>query len=579
MSNVFSVAWRTPCLGLRPPSLHPPTSIVPFRSFASGRQFFPTWLLDNTPRRLFSSAEPSPVIFSPSTTSKLQCLHSPKRTRFRCFQTSSAVLASAKPETPPVERGVFLRNKPFSKAEIVAIFGPQTRLTPAMGNRVLSVLQGRRLAGTLDLDFPADITRAAPPATLDAGLEYLRKNYPVDEDAAIMERIEREEREEEERLQRQAEELNLYKPQSGSYGAELGKNNDVSGKSILEQMRTRNEKRNEEEAERKRQEWLQGEAAHNEKMKAHAQKNLALQQAGDKPSMEIGPRADPHQRPVLAYYQKKYIEAMDTETDMTKITTRQRLLPSLIFTVLAIALLYGFAAIYRPPARQDRMWPNTPPAAATIATIIGMNVAVWLLWKVPPAWKLLNRYFLNVTANPRVLSLAGSVFSHHTFKHLTVNMLALWLLGTKTHDDIGRGNFIALYLASGILGCYASLVVHVLRGALHTTSLGASGGVCGVIAANALINLDTKWTVAFLPHSWQETLALNGWKFLAILVFFDLYGTSRYLFKPGTRLMIDHHAHLAGYASGAAFAAHYREKKKRERERRASERWLGGLLR
>lgn len=215
-----------------------------------------------------------------------------------------------------------------------------------MGNRVLSVLQGRRLAGTLDLDFPTDITRAAPPATLDAGLEYLRKNYPVDEDAAIMERVEQEEREEEERLQRQAEELGLYKPQSGSYGAELGKNNDVSGKSILEQMRTRNEKRNEEEAERKRQEWLQGEAAHKEKMKAHAQKNLALQEAGDKPSMEsmpplprpslwnsltsdtVGPRADPHQRPVLAYYQKKYIEAMDTETDMTKITTVRTNYPS-----------------------------------------------------------------------------------------------------------------------------------------------------------------------------------------------------------------------------------------------------------
>ncbi|KAL4789891.1 hypothetical protein BDV19DRAFT_14103 [Aspergillus venezuelensis] len=578
MSNVFGVAWRTPCLGLRPPSLHPPNSIAPFRSFANGRQT-PTWLLDNTPRRLFSSAKSSSVILSPSTTSKLQCLPITNRIRSRCFQTSSAVLASAKPKAPPVETGVFLRNKPFSKAEIVQIFGPQARLGPTMGNRVLSVLQGRRLAGTLDLDFPADITRAAPPATLDAGLEYLRKNYPVDEDAAIMERIEREEREEEERLRRQAEELGLYKPQSGSYGAELGKNNDVSGKSILEQMRTRNEKKNEEEAERKRQEWLQGEAAHNEKMKAHAQKNLALQEAGDKPSMEIGPRADPHQRPVLAYYQKKYIEAMDTETDMTKITTRQRLLPSLIFTILAIALLYGFAATYQPPARQDRMWPNTPPAAATIATIIGMNAAVWFLWKVPPAWKLLNRYFLNVTANPRVLSLAGSVFSHQTVRHLAMNMLALWLLGTQTHDDIGRGNFLALYLASGILGCYASLTIHVLKGALHTTSLGASGGVCGVIAANALIDLDTKWTIAFLPYSWQETIAQNGWKFLAFLVLVDLYGASRYLLKPGVHLRIDHHAHLAGYASGAAFAVYYREKKRRERERRASERWLGGLIR
>jgi rhomboid-like protein len=155
-----------------------------------------------------------------------------------------------------------------------------------MGNRVLSVLQARRLAGTLDLDLPADIKRVSHPATLDKGLEYLRKNYPLDEDAAIMARIEREERETEEKFIRQAEDLGLYKPQSGSYGAELGEKNDPSGKSVLAEIRKRNEERLLAEAENKRQEWLEGEEQDREKLKQHLAKNTALQKFEDTSALE-----------------------------------------------------------------------------------------------------------------------------------------------------------------------------------------------------------------------------------------------------------------------------------------------------
>lgn len=155
-----------------------------------------------------------------------------------------------------------------------------------MGNRVLSVLQARRLAGTLDLDFPADIRRVMRPATLDMGLEYLRKNYPLDEDAAIIARIEREERETEEKLIRRAEDMGLYKPQSGSYGAELGEKNDPSGRSVLAEIRKRNEERLLAEAENKRQEWLEGEEQDREKLKQHLAKNTALQKFEDTSALE-----------------------------------------------------------------------------------------------------------------------------------------------------------------------------------------------------------------------------------------------------------------------------------------------------
>lgn len=135
-----------------------------------------------------------------------------------------------------------------------------------MGNRVLAVLQGRRLAGTLDQPLPADIRRTVPSRTIELGLQWLREHHPVDEDAAIMARIEREEREEEERLLKHAEEMGMLHPQSGYWGAQLGQKGDVYGRSVFKETRERNEKRLLEEAERERKEWLEGELKDREKI-------------------------------------------------------------------------------------------------------------------------------------------------------------------------------------------------------------------------------------------------------------------------------------------------------------------------
>lgn len=166
---------------------------------------------------------------------------------------------------------------PLSDAEIKDIFG-RSRISAKLGNRALAVLHAHRLEGTLDLDLPTDITSAVSQSQLDAGLEWLRENYPIDEDAAILARIEREEREAEEKLVRRAEELGLYKPQSGSYEAELGEENSPYGKSVLKEAREANEKRLLAEKERKRQEWLAGEAEERERLQKQVQGNTALQQ-------------------------------------------------------------------------------------------------------------------------------------------------------------------------------------------------------------------------------------------------------------------------------------------------------------
>lgn len=56
------------------------------------------------------------------------------------------------------------------------------------------------------------------------------------------------------------------------------------------------------------------------------------------------------------------------------------------------------------------------------------------------------------------------------------------------HDDIGRGNFLAIYLCSGVLGSFASLSYCVLRSGFHVSSLGASGAMAGILGAWCTVN-------------------------------------------------------------------------------------------
>lgn len=57
------------------------------------------------------------------------------------------------------------------------------------------------------------------------------------------------------------------------------------------------------------------------------------------------------------------------------------------------------------------------------------------------------------------------------------------------HEDVGRGTFMAIFLAGGVLGSLTSLYTHVLRRQFHTSANGASGGIWAIMLAWAYFNL------------------------------------------------------------------------------------------
>jgi len=258
MSNAVWVAWRIPCLGLR--------TVPAFRPAIHDLRITPWRMYSSTTRPLGLFSNPHPVSQLASRQS-----HPPISASVpRRFKRTSA---KPKSKTKPTEE--VLPRAP--DAEIKTIFGP-SGMNTKLGNRILSTLHSHRLTGTLDAELPSDIVRAVSQQQVDAAMDWLRNKYPVDEDAAILARIEREDRAEEEKLVRRAERLGLYKPQSGSYDAELGEEGSPYGKSVLKEAREQNEKRLLAEQERKRQEWLDGEKEEAERLKRQFNQDTSLQQ-------------------------------------------------------------------------------------------------------------------------------------------------------------------------------------------------------------------------------------------------------------------------------------------------------------
>ncbi|KAI1639219.1 hypothetical protein F4809DRAFT_596222 [Biscogniauxia mediterranea] len=372
--------------------------------------------------------------------------------------------------------GLPFRKEDLTEREVHTIFGPH--LSARHGNLLLRIIHGRRVAGTLDDPSLHPNTVIFSAADRQKALEYLRKHIPVDEVINAGLRAEDElQAIEAQRLsgteaEAQLGEVSLHnlplEPQEEQSQAPTGRlpkkpgSDSPYGESEFDRIRAENiakreaeERRLEEERKRREEEEAKG--------------NIGTLQTQQRKSKELSP------------FMKKYIERATSDLEAPpEMKSWERLVPAFAMAVLVCAGCAVFATTYTPPSRSWRLWPDIPPAAATCIGIIAANLGVWVMWKLPPMWSILNKYFLVIAATPRPVQLMGAIFSHHGLAHLAMNMVPLWFFGTRLHDEIGRGNFLALYMASGVVGFAASLTNLVLRRGLEYTTQGASAAVYGI---------------------------------------------------------------------------------------------------
>ncbi|KAH8555756.1 hypothetical protein BGW37DRAFT_418484 [Umbelopsis sp. PMI_123] len=146
-------------------------------------------------------------------------------------------------------------------------------------------------------------------------------------------------------------------------------------------------------------------------------------------------------------------------------------------------------------------WESLKESEKTMAAIIAINTVVFAAWQIPVLRPFMHRYFIHDPLSGRSITLLTSCFSHQEFWHFGLNMMALWSFGGLVHDYLGREQFMAFYLSTGMA---ASAVSHVFGLSMRRVrpvlpSLGASGAIYGCLSATAMLYPDASVYVVFLP--------------------------------------------------------------------------------
>lgn len=126
-------------------------------------------------------------------------------------------------------------------------------------------------------------------------------------------------------------------------------------------------------------------------------------------------------------------------------------------------------------------------------------------------------------------------FLHGNGFHLLFNMFALYMFGSELERLFGPKRFMHLYFLSVITAAVTQLVVSAAAGGDPYPTVGASGGVFGLLLAYGMYFPNRKLLLLFPPIP------------MPARVFVFLYGALElYLGVTGTQQGVAHFAHLGG---------------------------------
>lgn len=162
------------------------------------------------------------------------------------------------------------------------------------------------------------------------------------------------------------------------------------------------------------------------------------------------------------------------------------------------------------------------------------------LWPLQPidgqsyfhVWQIVTYAFLHSTDN---------------IAHLLFNMLGLWMFGAEIERYVGPQRLLACYFASVITAALTQLFVPALLGAPPAPTIGASGGVFGLLLAYALLFPHRK-VIPLIPP-----IPMPAWVFATIYAGIELF-----LGVTGTLSGIAHFAHLGGMIGSALVVMRWR---------------------
>jgi membrane associated rhomboid family serine protease len=180
-------------------------------------------------------------------------------------------------------------------------------------------------------------------------------------------------------------------------------------------------------------------------------------------------------------------------------------------------------------------------------------IAVFLLQQVGSLelryalWPVDSGYF-------RPWQLLSYGFMHGGFLHLLFNMYALYMFGQDIERLVGPKRFLIYYLVCVVSAALAQLLVQHLMNGPPVPTVGASGGIFGLLLAYGLAFPRRKLMLIFPP------IPMPAWVFVTLYGLVELYlGIT----APGSN--VAHFAHLGGMVGGLVLILYWRAESARRR--------------
>jgi len=165
---------------------------------------------------------------------------------------------------------------------------------------------------------------------------------------------------------------------------------------------------------------------------------------------------------------------------------------------------------------------------------------LFALWPLQPIegqsyfhwWQIITYAFLHSTDN---------------ITHLLFNMLGLWMFGAEVERYVGPRRLLACYFASVVTAALSQLFIPMLFGSPPAATIGASGGVFGLLLAYAFL-FPRRKVIPLIPP-----IPMPAWLFATFYA-----GVELFLGVTGTLSGIAHFAHLGGMVGGALVIMQWR---------------------
>ena len=177
---------------------------------------------------------------------------------------------------------------------------------------------------------------------------------------------------------------------------------------------------------------------------------------------------------------------------------------------------------------------------------VGAIITLVSLWSFSDLYRVVGLFGFIPSEAWRYAGLTSitSFFLHGGILHLFGNLYFLLCFGNRVEDCLGRWRWLALIVAATVTGD----AFHLLAAPHdHTPSIGASGGISGLLAFYALMYPGARLSFWFY-YAWRSSwVQIPAWGAFALWVLLQLGGAFKQIAGFGT---VSAMAHLGGAVAG-----------------------------